>query len=180
MLEDRLLIRRLKRGDEKAPCRIYEKYKDYLLSLSVALLNDVSEAEDIVHSVFVRFAESIDDFELTGSLKSYLAVCVANRARNVIKAKHHQSIPMDETADIVSNVPGPAQLAMHREELQRLAEKMQLLPYEQREALVLHLKGGLKFKAIAAVQDVSINTVRSRYRYGLEKLRSLFNEELSG
>ena len=48
MLEDKLLIWRFKRGHEDAPCRIYEKYKDYLLTLASALLNDVS-AETITH-----------------------------------------------------------------------------------------------------------------------------------
>lgn len=177
-MEDRLLIRRFKLGDEKAPCRIYEKYKNYLLSVATALLNDVSQAEDIVHNVFVTFAERIGDFELTGSLKTYLAVCVANRARNVIKAKRHRNLCLDEAKDVASNFPGPEQLALHREQIQRLAEKMQLLPYEQREALVLHVKGGLKCNAIAALQGVSINTAKTRYRYGMEKLRSLFNEEM--
>ena len=176
MLEDRLLIRKFKRGYEDAPCRIYEKYKDYLLTLAAALLNDVSMAEDIVHSIFVAFAEGIGGFKLNGSLKSYLAVCVANRARNTNKAKQQQNVTLDEAADIASNAPGPDQLIMQQEELQRLAEKMQLLPYEQREAITLHLKGGLKFKTIADLQNVPINTALSRYRYGLEKLRSLFDE----
>jgi len=179
MLEDKLLIWKFKRGHEDAPCRIYEKYADYLLTLATALLNDVSAAEDIVHSVFVAFAEGISNFELTGSLKSYLAVCVVNRVRNVNKAKQQQNVTLDEAAGVVSNWPGPEQLVIHREESQQLAEKMQLLAYEQREVIVLHLKGGMKFKAIATLQDVSINTVQSRYRYGLEKLRSLFDRELA-
>ncbi|UCD53656.1 MAG: hypothetical protein JSW27_17745 [Phycisphaerales bacterium] len=41
--------------------------------------------------------------------------------------------------------------------------------------MVLHLQVGMKFREIAVSQDVSINTVRSRYRYGLERLRSLLN-----
>ena len=179
MLEDKLLIWKFKRGHEDAPCRIYEKYKDYLLTLASALLNDVSAAEDIVHSVFVSFAEGISNFELNGSLKSYLGICVANRARNVNKAKQQQNVGLDEAENIVSNLPRPDQLEVHREELQRLAEKMQLLPYEQREVISLHLKGEMKFKTIANLQNVSISTAQSRYRYGLEKLRSLFNEEVT-
>ena len=46
MLEDKLLIRKFKRGSETAFVRIYEKYKNYLLTLATALLNDVSIAED--------------------------------------------------------------------------------------------------------------------------------------
>jgi RNA polymerase sigma-70 factor (ECF subfamily) len=95
--------------------------------------------------------------------------------RNFNKAKQQQKVGLDETENIVSNLPRPDQLVVNREELQQLAEKMQLLPHEQREVIILHLKGEIKFKTIANLQDVSINTVQSRYRYGLEKLRSLFD-----
>jgi len=44
--------------------------------------------------------------------------------------------------------------------------------------IALHLHGGLKFKQIAGLQKTSINTVQSRYRYGLEKLRFLLNGEV--
>jgi len=43
--------------------------------------------------------------------------------------------------------------------------------------IVLHLKGGMKFREIAVVQGVSISTVQGRYRYGLDKMRSVLNEE---
>jgi len=48
-----------------------------------------------------------------------------------------------------------------------------VLPYEQRETITLHLHGGLTFREIAEHQDVSINTAQSRYRYGLDRLRSI-------
>jgi len=47
------------------------------------------------------------------------------------------------------------------------------LPLEQREVIVLHLQGDMKFRQIAAMLDIPINTVQSRYRYGMEKLRQL-------
>ena len=55
---------------------------------------------------------------------------------------------------------------------------MRQLAYEQREAIVLRLHGGMKFKAIAKLQDVSDKTAQSRYRYGLDKLRSILNGEV--
>lgn len=177
MLEDKLLIWKFKHGDENAPLRIYEKYKDHLLTLATALLNDASAAEDILHNVFVSFAEGISNFELNGSLKSYLSVCVANRARNFNKEKQRRHAALEEAAEITSKSAGPVQMAMIREESQLLIQKMQHLAYEQREVILMHLKAGLKFKTIADLQGVSTNTVLSRYRYGLEKLRSLFDEE---
>ncbi len=86
MLEDKLLILKFNRGSREALQAIYEKYKDDLVTLAAALLIDVNLAEDVVHDVFVSFIESASKFRLTGSLKSYLATCVANNARNKMKA----------------------------------------------------------------------------------------------
>jgi len=58
MLEDKLLIWKFNRGDTGVLRRIYEKYKDDLVTLAAALLTDVSSAEDAVHDVFVSFIES--------------------------------------------------------------------------------------------------------------------------
>ena len=176
MLEDNLLIWRFKRGHEDAPCRIYEKYKDYLLTLASALLNDVSAAEDIVHNVFVYFAEGISKFELNGSLKSYLGICVANRARNVNKAKQQQNVGLDEAQAVSLDPKNPHQSVVCNEELQQLSLAVAQLPYEQREVIMLHLQCGLSFRGIARLGDVSVNTIKSRYRYGLDKLRAFFSE----
>ena len=67
---------------------------------------------------------------------------------------------------------------MFAEELRQLTRSLGQLPYEQREVIILHLYSGMKFKAIAKSQCVSINTIQGRYRYGLDKLRSLLNGEV--
>ncbi len=178
MLEDRLLIWKFNRGNAEAVRRIYEKYKDDLVTLAAALLHNVGAAEDAVHDVFVSFLDSAGKFRLTGSLRSYLATCVANNARNRIKAgQRQQNIGLDEAGLIESDSNGPDCAAIFGEELRRLAWALGRLPYEQREVLLLRLYSGLKFRAIAESQGVSINTVQGRYRYGLDKLRSLLNSE---
>jgi len=72
MLEDSVLVWKIKHGNSNALCRIYEKYKRDMLSLANALLHDLNAAEDVVHDVFVSFVQSADEFKLTGSLKGYL------------------------------------------------------------------------------------------------------------
>lgn len=47
------------------------------------------------------------------------------------------------------------------------------LPVEQREVITLHLHAEMTFREIALQLGHSINTVQSRYRYGIEKLRTL-------
>jgi RNA polymerase sigma-70 factor (ECF subfamily) len=178
MIEDKLLIWKFKRGSTEALCRIYEKYKDNLLKLASALLNDTAAAEDIVQDCFVSFAQSSQRLKINGNLKSYLAMSVANRTRNWYRArKRQETASLDEAGSIVSNCKRPEQWIIYNEDLFRLNGALSQLSYEQREVISLHLQGEMKFKAIAELQGVSINTVQSRYRYGLDKLRSILNSE---
>ncbi len=178
MLEDRYLILRFNRGDRSVLHRIYDKYKDDLVSLAAALLLDVSLAEDVVHDVFIAFLGSAQRFRLTGSLKGYLATCVANRARNVNKAAwRRHGTPLEGVPEMTGADPPPEQAAIFGEQLRHLTEALQQLPYEQREVLLLRSHSGLRFAAIARTQGVSINTVQGRYRYAVDKLRSILDSE---
>jgi RNA polymerase sigma-70 factor (ECF subfamily) len=180
VLEDRLLIWKLRQGSNAALCRIYEKYRDDLLRLAVSLSNDAATAEDIVQDVFVSFLRQAQQFRLTGSLKSYLATCVANRARNVKRTDRvRKAVGLDEAVNIATESWRPDQWIVCSEELRQMAAALALLPDEQREAITLHLQGGLKFREIAAFQHVPLKTALSRYRGGLLKLRSLLNSEVS-
>ena len=178
MFEDRLLVWKFKGGSKDALRAIYEKYADDLMSLAANLLDDKVGAEDVVQDVFITFAESADRFRLTGSLKGFLAKCVANRSRDCIRKNRRGQIAAANRAERRSSeVKSPVQLAISSEELTKLGNALTELPYEQREAVVLHLHGDLRFRQIAKMQKVSTKTVQSRYRYGLDKLRSSMNGE---
>ena len=178
MLEDKLLVLKCRRGSRDAMCRIYEKYKDYLLTLAKGLLNEQEAAEDIVHDVFVSFARSARQFQLTGSLRGYLATCVSNRVRDKIRAQTRKDQALELTNPVISDSANPEQCVIEAEELQQLRQAINQIPYEQREAVMLHLKGEMKFREIAKLQGVSISTIHGRYRYGLDKLRSMLNGEV--
>jgi len=180
VLEDRFLISELRQGSSEVLCRIYEKYRDDLLRLAVSLSNDTTAAEDIVHDVFVSFLRQARQFQLTGSLKSYLATCVANRARNVSRDQRaRRAIWLDGAEDTAAESWQPDQWLVCSEELRQVAGALALLPGEQREVITLHLQGGMKFREIAEFQQVPLKTALSRYRGGLLKLRSLLNSEIS-
>jgi RNA polymerase sigma factor (sigma-70 family) len=179
MVEDRILVWKFNRGSKDALNRIYEKYKDDLLGLAVTLLRDRSVAEDIVHDVFVSFARGCGTFHLSGTLKGYLSTCVANEARDRNRLKSGRDAGLDATEAFASDSAGPAEYAIGREESKKLQDLLGRLPYEQREVVVLHLRHGMRFREIAKALDVSINTVQSRYRYGLERLRSILNGEIN-
>lgn len=179
MLEDRVLVWRFNRGDPAALCRIYETYRAPLLKVAAALLNDRSGVEDVLHDVFVDFARTTGRFQLRGSLKGYLSICVANRARDRNRAMQRRSVAgLDAAASHPAATAGPEQQAMSRELVSRLDDALSLLPDEQREIVVLHLQSKLPFREIAQLRDLSINTAMSRYRYALDKIRSALDGEL--
>ncbi len=178
MIEDAVLIWRLKSGSKDALRRIYEKYKDDLLKLAIVLAKDVNIAEDVVHDVFVNFAGSVAGIRPAGDLKRYLMTCVANRIRNIKRGnQRHRESGLNEADRAVCSREPPEHWAILSEELRLLSEAIAQIPYEQREAITLHVHGRMTFREIAGVQKTSINTVQGRYRYGIEKLRSVLNSE---
>lgn len=179
MLEDVLLIWKFRSGDTAALCRIYRKYKDDLLKLAAVLSNDASLAEDVVHDVFVSFARTGSTIKLNGSLKSYLATSVVNRIRNIHRDKlRHRTVALDNAELIESQADRPDRWIVRNEELKRLSTAVAQLPCEQAEVVILRLRGDISFKQIAKLQETSINTIQSRYRYGVDKLRSILNGEV--
>jgi len=179
MLEDKLLIWRLKRGHEPALVRVYTKYRRLLLKLACGLVRDTASAEDIVQDVFVGLAESAHRLRPDGSLKGYLIQSVLNRARNLRRSEKARRGSDTDQGDLPAPAESrPDRWVLHHDQLQYLHRALEQLPWEQREVVTMHVRAELTFREIARLQNASINTVQSRYRYGIEKLRALMNGEL--
>ena len=177
-MTDRLSVMRCKKESRDSLHNIYEEYRDSLLILAIALSHDVNIAEDAVHDVFVAFAHSLENFKLTGSLKAYLSKCVANRVRDLMRKKQSQPLNPEQACSFPSDLSEPSRLIICNEELQLLSSALAELPYEQREVIVLHIHGQMRFRIIAKSLGVSVNTVKGRYRYGIRKLRSILDSEI--
>ncbi len=171
-MKDRRLVHRLSRADPDALRQIYNRYKDDLLTVAMALLADPDAAEDCVHDVFVHFATAPADMRASHNLRGYLMRCVANRAKNLIRRQQLQPDRQTDEQDYASEQDCPDGRLIVSEESMRIFEAMSKLPTEQRDVVSLHIHGKMKFREIAEQLDVSINTVQSRYRYGIDKLRT--------
>lgn len=170
MLSEKKLIKQLNRGSKEALCMIYQTYKKILYGLAISLLNDRSQAEDVVHDVFVNLARQAGAFKLKGRLKSYLCVCISNRARDLYRMKYRTDVSLDETCPVGIDTATPEKYAIEREEYRQLQQALGQIPPQQREIILWHLHQDISFREIACMQGISINTVASRYRYALEKL----------
>ena len=109
--------------------------------------------------------------EVTAQAIVLAAQVAEHDARRNTGDAHHQG----EAACVVLAESPPG---LEQELVCRVGDALAELPYEQREVILLHLHSGLTFREIAASQKMSINTVQSRYRYGLQKLKSELNSEV--
>ncbi|MHC4308660.1 MAG: RNA polymerase sigma factor [Planctomycetota bacterium] len=175
MSEDRQLLKALHRGETAALRQIYLKYKDDLLTVARSLVTDIHTAEDCLQDVFVSLAS--DKCRIRSNLKGYLLSSVVNRARDYLRKRAAQSNCQVNMRARRSDVTEPIDVAAQDAQMKTVMRVLEMLSCEQREVIVLHLQGDMKFRQIAVMLDMSINSVQSRYRYGIEKLRQVLTKK---
>ena len=179
MFEEKLWLWKLRHGDAEALRHIYDRYKRDMLGLAVSLSGDRAAGEDAVHDVFVSFAKRAPELRVRTSLRSYLLSSVANRVRNARRSDARRPLPVEAVESVSSDSQRPGRVAVRGEQFVLIEQAMAELPYGQHEAIILYLQVGMTFREIAESQDVSINTVLGRYRYGLQRLRSLLDGKVT-
>lgn len=180
MVGDEELIEQLKGGNRDAIREIYQKYRDDLLRIAGCMTGSWPEAEDCLHDVFVSLAEKAGRLRIRDNLKGYLVTAVANRARDRLRRRTRDR-PLEKAVaqadgEIVAHDSNPAVALAETEANEQLHRAIVALPVEQRNVVTLHLHGGMTFEEIASQEGVSGNTIRSRYRYALDKLRTVLRE----
>jgi RNA polymerase sigma-70 factor (ECF subfamily) len=177
-VQDASLVVRLRLGEREAMQQVYQLYKADVLRLVAAMLADEHAAWDALHDVFVSLARNAPHLAPDTNLKAYLLTAGANRARDFLA----KSAPVTLDCEKIGQTPSlanddPSTLATEKEDTRRLWRRIASLPQEQRIVLALHIFGGLTFKEIAEREQAPENTVQSRYRYAIEKMRLMLQEE---
>jgi RNA polymerase sigma-70 factor (ECF subfamily) len=166
----------LARGDRGALERLYRTFKDDLLSAAYHLLGDLASAEDVLQDVFVGLAKNGRRLDPARRLRPYLVAACLNRARDLMRRRRRGPSLLEGLDERGSGNPGPFETAGRRDEARAVADALAGIPAEQREVVVLRVYGQLRFREIAEVLEVSINTVQSRHRYALAALRERLAE----
>lgn len=149
---------------------LYDTYSRPLFRYSLALTCSPDDAEDAVQVVFVRISSEWKRLIRVTNVKAYLFSAVRNAAFNILRGKRrrdalHESICCEFQAN------QQVEDGELRVDGRMLREALDDLPVDQREVLVLKVFDEMTFKEIADTVGASLNTVASRYRYGIDKLR---------
>ena len=146
--------------------RLYDEYGVSLYRYALMLLADRSGAEDAVHQVFASFIALIArDAQAINNAEHYLRRAVRNECYSTLRRSTR-----DQGDLVLQPVAGVHDRPDERMALERA---LAALPAEQREVVHLKVYVGMTFQEIAGETGESINTIASRYRYALDKLKAL-------
>ena len=147
---------------------LYDAYGARMYGYALALLGDVSEAEDVVQDVFTRICAS---GRMPDDSARYLLRAVRNEAFSRLRKRRlrfWRANQLRHTQTALLQFRDSAAAPGNTESIERT---LNALPPKQREVVVLKILQDMTFDEIAEVLDVSPNTAASRYRYAIERLR---------
>ena len=168
------LIRAALRRDDPAACELlWDRYAGELLALLQAVLGSRHDAEDVLQTVFVRIVRKRRYLAEARRLDAYVFQMARHEAMSFLRQhRRRQPRPSEAQPWLLPAEPDDR----GREDAEALQTALTRLPTVQREIVVLKTYKDKTFREIAEVLDLSLNTVASRYRYGLEKLRAWLKE----
>jgi RNA polymerase sigma-70 factor, ECF subfamily len=176
------LIQRCAARDEDACAELVAEHQRMVYQLSLNLLGDHNEALDLSQEVFLRVFRTLPGFRGQSTLRTWIYRIVVNQARNrqrFWRRRHRaQQVSLDEHVRDHGELPaangsGSPDLALGRKQLaERIRSALDLLPFDQKTALVLREIDGLSYEEIGFSLGIAVGTVKSRLARAREALRA--------
>lgn len=164
------LVLKLRKGQGEAAALLDKLYRGRLLRFSTSYLGSREEAEDVVQDVFYRVLinEAVPE-----NFRAWIYEICRNRCIDRLRATKRrlddQTIP--SASYIPSHETGKLTLLVKGEQRAQLLKRLDNLPREQREVLLLRYTEGLSRAEIASILNIPENLVKHRIYNGISKLR---------
>jgi RNA polymerase sigma-70 factor (ECF subfamily) len=175
-MPDNVLRAALKRNDPAAVELLWDRYAKDLFAYLQAVLCSRHDAEDALQAVFIRIVQKRHRLAKARLLDAYVYRIARNEAFRLIdRRKKERSVgDINESWMVVSE-----DKLVPNDMAERLQNALAGLPQSQREVIVMKIYRQKTFLEISRLLGISQNTAASRYRYGMEKLRSLLGDIIS-
>jgi len=177
-LEDIPVIEAMRSGDLTALGTLYNRYGEAVYRLSLRILKNPQEAEDLTQEVFLTFWRSTGFDPQRGTLLVYLLTMTRSRAINRLRqAKSRLQLLQRWNRNRPTNTANvPMETASLKELSQHVTAALHTLPDNQRQVLELAYYDGFSQSEIAEQLEIPLGTVKTRSRQGLLKLRTLLKD----
>ena len=154
---------------------LIEATQDELIRFAFFRLGNRADAEDVVQDVYVQaFRERKERRHITKA-RAYLFRMVGNRCVDVLRHRSRQvEGPLKDELDSGDDLFSSLDV---REKAETVSRSLASIPETEAEVICLRAYSELSFADISQALDSPVSTVKSRFRYGIEKLRRLLGEE---
>jgi RNA polymerase sigma factor (sigma-70 family) len=158
-------------GERTAYRALYERYNKAMFNTALRIVNNVSDAEDILQEAFTDAFGQLKEFEGRSTFGAWLKQIVIYKSIGSLKKKKMAFIEMDESHDVAEELPDRDENNWYTVDFIR--QSMHHLADGYRTVLSLYLLEGYDQKEIAEILNVAPSTVRSQYIRAKEKLLDL-------
>lgn len=162
----------IERADEEFE-RTVTLYQDMLFRFAYFRTGSTEDSEDIVQEVFLRMLDRHKDLSRIADMRSYLLRSIANTCCDYCKRRSKAPVPLNGSVSVPTDGNGED----WRDEYERIAKLLEEIPYEQAETMRMRCIDGLQFSEIADITGLPVATVKSRFRYGIDKMRALYRNK---
>lgn len=168
------VLNRVKQGDISALEVIYHRHYANLCRYLLVLFRNPVMAEQIANDVFIYLWENRQSIEIKSSLESYLFAAGRYKTLNKIRdSKRQKEISHQLSLASDDSVEGPDSI-IEIKELENIIEKaIETLPPRCQQIFRLSREEEMSYKEIAALLDISVNTVEGQMSIALSKLRAI-------
>ena len=182
-LDDRALMLRYKDGDVAAFETLYQRHRGPLYRFLLNQAQDTQAAEDIFQEVWSRIIRSRERYRPAAKFATYMYHIARNCFLDHVRHSGRQpvlvSIDDDPPVELVAGTNNPEAAAENSNPSAYIQAALDGLPPEQREAFLLREEAGLTLEEIGQVTGVGRETVKSRLRYAVAKLRKSLPVEVA-
>ncbi len=166
---DAVLLGRVRTDDQAAMTELFDRYGSMVYSVALRVLNDPSQAEDVMQEIFFQVWRNPNAFVSgRGSLGAWLAVMARNRAIDALRRRR----PTDSVDDVVLALTSDLGSEVERNRMmEKVRGVLKDLPIEQQKSVELAFFEGLTHSEIASRTGDPLGTVKTRIRSALITLR---------
>jgi RNA polymerase sigma-70 factor (ECF subfamily) len=148
---------------------LIEASQHRLVQFAYCRLHSLADAEDVVQDVYIQAFRDRERHRNIENAVPFLFRMVANRSTDLLRKRNRQEKLQSGFTAAAAEAGGDNQ--------QQIETMLEKLPARQAAVIRLRIYGELSFDAVARSTGYSVPTVKSRFRYGIQKLRRMRERE---
>ena len=170
------LVAKCKQGDVQSYEMLYRQYAKPMFNTSLRIVNNTSDAEDVLQESFASAFRFLDRFDYSSTFGAWLKRIVVNKSINALRARKFAFAEIEEVSLNESPEPEEFDEDSVRLKVEEIRNAMKLLPNGYRAVLSLYLFEGYDHEEISEILNISTSTVRTQYHRARQKLLQLLNK----